>query len=906
MKAIEVSPWFSLAVHWGWALAHSVWMLTLIAIALACVLGVMKRATASTRYVVMLVALALMAIAPLAAFAWGTPASAFWSVWETISPQKQLPMTAAPAPVAPSAKAAEYSSLPQESAAAMMIVRRTPTPMRHTPMGDLRQRVTAAMEPALPWAVALWALGVALVSLRLSCGLFWVLRTAQARSQSVAAEILEVTERLREAFRLSAPVRVMMSVAVEAPSVIGWIQPIILLPPSALMGLTPQQLEMMIAHELAHLARYDHIVNVFQTLIETMLFYHPAVWWLSRRIREEREHCCDDCALALRSDRVEYARALAFLETQRSGLALAGLSAAGSPLLIRIRRLLLLPDRDNRSGRWVTGILLLFGLTAAFGAMTVETGRTVLAQVEAPEVETQTTQTTWDELMFPSTSIGVVCVREPGTLSFYDWRETVPASGKVSLPSDVEVALKLDPNQAQDLAFLEGMPPDRFTGLLLGVFYTLRCGNEPLDKVYANVLQTEDRDRAPALDADMVYVARLTGLRELYLDHSFVGDAGAAHLASLSSLDTVSLVDTEVTDAGVWSLSVLPGLRRIDLSETAITDQALTYLAGMPSLEEITLDRTAVTDAGVAKLAALPNLRRLSLNFTAVTDAGLAPFNSASGLTELRTWHTAVSPEAQAAAGHGTGQNVHGLATPRVGFVLSDFCSQTGPSRMPYPYSYRHPVGIAQLLISLGFDLYAVIDPGTGNDETLRGVLARLGLEDRIIDNTDVAALSQLDAIASGWNTDIQDRALSSYTSVVKGGVGYFNVAVFGLMSPGPSAPLSDFLGMDNINYRCPIEHITCRVVNSHPILGDMQPGDTFEVTMLNGFHGDLRGTPLLAPPEDKTEEAWPLYVYELGKGRVVNMQWQKITIGNGAIDPIAFYGRCLNYAAGFPVDATW
>ena len=91
-----------------------------------------------------------------------------------------------------------------------------------------------------------------------------------------------------------------------------------LLPASALAGLSPQQLEAILAHELAHIRRHDYLVNLLQTLVETLLFYHPAVWWLSRRIRIERENCCDDLAVSLCGDPVAYAKALADLEELRA------------------------------------------------------------------------------------------------------------------------------------------------------------------------------------------------------------------------------------------------------------------------------------------------------------------------------------------------------------------------------------------------------------------------------------------------------------------------------------------------------------------------------------------------------------------------------------------------------------
>ena len=110
---------------------------------------------------------------------------------------------------------------------------------------------------------------------------------------------------------VSRPVRLLKSALVEVPTVIGWFRPVILLPAATLTGLTPGQLEAILAHELAHVRRLDYVVNAFQCLVETLMFYHPVAWWISRCIREERENCCDDLVIKVCGDRLAYARALA-------------------------------------------------------------------------------------------------------------------------------------------------------------------------------------------------------------------------------------------------------------------------------------------------------------------------------------------------------------------------------------------------------------------------------------------------------------------------------------------------------------------------------------------------------------------------------------------------------------------
>ena len=157
--------------------------------------------------------------------------------------------------------------------------------------------------------------------------------------------------------------RLLESTRVDVPTVIGWLTPVVLLPASALAGLTPQQIEAILAHELAHIRRHDYLVNLLQTLVETLLFYHPAVWWLSRRIRVERENCCDDLAVSLCGDPVAYAAALADLEELRSSNRTLALAATGGSLLQRVRRLLGAPSHAGRAPGWLAAGLAVMVLS---------------------------------------------------------------------------------------------------------------------------------------------------------------------------------------------------------------------------------------------------------------------------------------------------------------------------------------------------------------------------------------------------------------------------------------------------------------------------------------------------------------------------------------------------------------
>lgn len=193
------------------------------------------------------------------------------------------------------------------------------------------------------WALPLWSIGVLLFALRFAwgCRQATVFRNSgSAASDEIAATVVRLAARMK----IFRPVAALTSVAAASPSVVGWWRPAILLPAATLAGLTPEQLEAVLAHELAHIRRHDYAVNLLQGVVETLLFYHPAVWWVSRRIREERELCCDDLAIACGHDAVCYARALTELEKMRAtsisfGPAIA-ITGQGGPLMYRIQRLL--------------------------------------------------------------------------------------------------------------------------------------------------------------------------------------------------------------------------------------------------------------------------------------------------------------------------------------------------------------------------------------------------------------------------------------------------------------------------------------------------------------------------------------------------------------------------------------
>ena len=169
----------------------------------------------------------------------------------------------------------------------------------------------------LPWLAPFWMAGVVIFHLR-SLASWMAARRLRRIGVCLAPDLWrERLDRLGARLRLSRPVTLLESCLAEVPVVIGYVRPAILMPVGLLAGLPAGQIESILLHELAHIRRYDYLVNLLQASVEGFLFYHPAVWWISGLIRAERENCCDDLVLATHGDAHEYATALAALEQNR-------------------------------------------------------------------------------------------------------------------------------------------------------------------------------------------------------------------------------------------------------------------------------------------------------------------------------------------------------------------------------------------------------------------------------------------------------------------------------------------------------------------------------------------------------------------------------------------------------------
>jgi len=328
----------------GWTLLHFVWQAAAIALLLVILLRVLRKSTANLRYIIACSALAVIVLMPITTFNLVSVPNSTSAV-ESISISPGMP------------------AAPQESYTTDMPLGRAAEYMQMRGSTSWQERAEYMCISALPYIVAGWLIGVLALSLWHLGGWAQLQRLKRRMVIDVDASIHSKLNHLAERLGVSRAVRLMESALVQVPTVVGWLRPVILLPASALTGLTVDQLEAMLAHELAHIKRFDYLVNMLQTVVEILGFYHPAVWWISHKIRAERENCCDDLAASLCGDRVTYAKALTCMEELRqTQLAIA---ASGGSLLARISRLVGKDSADKTSFSWipaVTAILLIIAL----------------------------------------------------------------------------------------------------------------------------------------------------------------------------------------------------------------------------------------------------------------------------------------------------------------------------------------------------------------------------------------------------------------------------------------------------------------------------------------------------------------------------------------------------------------
>lgn len=295
----------------------------------------------------------------------------------------------------------------------------------------------------LPWLVLAWSLGVLLLSARVWRD--WRKLKVLVRLAEIAPAWELAARDLAQRFGLRCRVAVLCSHRVSTPVLIGWIRPVILLPLAVAVGFPASQVELILAHELAHLRRWDPLANLFQVVVETAQFYHPVVRWISRDVRNEREICCDRLALSLSGgSHREFVTVLAELGDLRGNRGRLLLAAAGGVLLDRAQQVMALPGSHSTRGRSSTQLAAtLFGVLLV--AVTFQLHWTRQIMERGLDASTQQWQALTTGMKLPLVATGAgwrVANLTPGTLGIIRVPVVpVPAStlATMSLPAAVRL-----------------------------------------------------------------------------------------------------------------------------------------------------------------------------------------------------------------------------------------------------------------------------------------------------------------------------------------------------------------------------------------------------------------------------------------------------------------------------------
>lgn len=346
----------------GWTLLHSLWQGVIAALVLGLLLLLLHRQSATIRYFVAALTFFTFLLVSVVTFI------------------KEYNLLAVPERI--SVTNVNYASgFPMELAAVSGDVQIQP--------GSLTQfysTFSAYFTQHLPLLVMLWSLGIMLLLLRFLGGLAYSQRLKHYKTTDLPQYWQHCVDNLSKRAQIRQTIRLVESGLVKVPMVIGYFKPVILLPVGTVLGLPVEQVEAIIAHELAHISRKDYLLNIAQCLVEVLFFYHPAIWWMSARIREEREHCCDDMALSLCGDSITFAKALANLEGVQAGPAMLALGfiGRGNSLLYRIQRLI---DGPRRSPNFMEGFIAACFLLASIMAVSVSAGTVLTNQTETQQTE---------------------------------------------------------------------------------------------------------------------------------------------------------------------------------------------------------------------------------------------------------------------------------------------------------------------------------------------------------------------------------------------------------------------------------------------------------------------------------------------------------------------------------------
>ncbi|WP_110055682.1 M56 family metallopeptidase [Chitinophaga sp. S165] len=321
----------------GWALLHSFWQAFFIFACLRLVLILWPQASSSIKYNLSYISLAGI-------FTWFSV-----TLWQQIEAVKRV----------------------HHAAQLMIETGIRPSSRVEVPVIYKSQAELTGLFPSLemwfPVLVAIYVAGVAVMTIKLTLDLLQLQQIRKKQVFPIDEAWEKHLQKLAVQLRIPRRVKLLISQYIQVPVMIGFLKPVILLPVAMFNNLTAEQLEAILLHELAHVKRNDYLLNIFQSIVETILFFNPFVWWISKNIRLEREHCCDDLVLASQVQPLHYAKALVALEEYRLTVNALAMAAADNKqhLFHRIKRIMEMKTKNiNYTQKLLAVMIIAVGLVS--------------------------------------------------------------------------------------------------------------------------------------------------------------------------------------------------------------------------------------------------------------------------------------------------------------------------------------------------------------------------------------------------------------------------------------------------------------------------------------------------------------------------------------------------------------
>lgn len=325
----------------GWTLIHSIWQGTLLMLIAVAAFYYLRKKSANTRYLTGVGFLFAQVIASVGTFIYYYPKTT-----SAVTDVKTL---------------ARYTALSTSRTWAEV--------SRDLP---ITFKVQMWLTAHLHELVICWLIGSGILLVRFAGG--WIF-TERLRINAKIVMDKEWRARfgvITAKMNISKAVEFRETAKVLTPMVIGTLSPVVLIPIGLLSGFSTAQVEAILAHELAHIRRNDYLINMLQSFVEVIFFFHPAIWWLSEKVRAEREHCCDDIALAVCGDKMSLAHALVKVAEWQATPGLAMAFASKKPLLMhRVQRVLGLNPKPVRTLSSLPAMIFAIGLVIGISAYAV-------------------------------------------------------------------------------------------------------------------------------------------------------------------------------------------------------------------------------------------------------------------------------------------------------------------------------------------------------------------------------------------------------------------------------------------------------------------------------------------------------------------------------------------------------